>query len=260
MYLKHSTKDISVNCDICDSKHSNRKAMLLHKKLIHQKSATKCELCGEHFRQIQRHKLYFHKIGKDEDQWGKCDICGKMLFGNSALNRHKTNHFKEKVKNFSCKYELCDIKTDSLYNLNVHIATVHEQIRPFKCEKCDLTFKRKAHLQSHFNASHAIERHYKHYCDKCDFKSSCRRNFTNHTNAVHLGIRPYKCETCEKTFTQKTHYNTHIRNVHMSHKMFSCKYCDSEFSNRRDFERHHDSKRHKRKMKEIPEIPKQSKT
>ena len=35
-----------------------------------------------------------------------------------------------------------------------------------------------------------------------------------HFAAVHEGKKPFKCDLCEKTYTQKSHLNTHIRAVH----------------------------------------------
>lgn len=43
------------------------------------------------------------------------------------------------------------------------------------------------------------------------------------------GVRPYKCETCEKEFNYLTTYKRHL-NIHKGEKPFACEHCDKKFT------------------------------
>lgn len=43
------------------------------------------------------------------------------------------------------------------------------------------------------------------------------------------GVRPYKCDTCEKEFNYLTTYKRHL-NIHKGEKPFACEHCDKKFT------------------------------
>ena len=49
-----------------------------------------------------------------------------------------------------------------------------------------------------------------------------------HTRS-HEGVKPYKCDTCDKTFTQQWHLKRHIL-IHDKVKHHACDYCDKRFT------------------------------
>lgn len=53
----------------------------------------------------------------------------------------------------------------------------------------------------------------KFQCDECDYSTPIRQNLLRH-NFVHSGEKPFKCEICEKGFTQKGNLNLHRRTNH----------------------------------------------
>ena len=53
--------------------------------------------------------------------------------------------------------------------LKVHIKTVHEGLKPFKCNQCEKSFSQAGNLKSH-------------------------------VEVVHEGLKKHKCEKCEKSF------------------------------------------------------------
>ena len=68
-------------------------------------------------------------------------------------------------------------------NLNIHVASVHEENKQFKCEFCGYS---------------------------CFLKSTLKI----HVESVHEKKKPFKCEICDKTFTNKKNMVTHVANVH----------------------------------------------
>ena len=72
-------------------------------------------------------------------------------------------------------------------NLKRHIESVHEGIKPFKCNICDYETAQKGHLKKH-------------------------------KDSVHEGIKPYKCHICQFESATSSHVKRHITVVHEKKK------------------------------------------
>ena len=60
----------------------------------------------------------------------------------------------------------------------------------------------------------------------------------DHINAIHLGLRPFKCETCGQGFTQSSHVKSHYKRVHLKVKNHKCEHCDKSFNAKQELKRH----------------------
>ena len=131
----------------------------------------------------------------------RCDICEKHYSKSSNLQRHIAS-VHEGLKPFSCPS--CDYKCVSKTGLKTHIAGVHDGLKPFKCQTCDSNFASKGCLQKHISN-------------------------------VHDGEKPFKCELCEYTCAAKYTLDVHMKSTH-GNNIITCSKCDREFT-RKDFAR-----------------------
>ena len=68
-------------------------------------------------------------------------------------------------------------------SLKVHIAAVHEGLKPFECPKCDKKFGRKEHLKEHVVVVHDKIKRFK--CHICDKSYGANRELKRHVKSIH---------------------------------------------------------------------------
>ena len=57
-------------------------------------------------------------------------------------------------KNLSNVKHVMLLLQEKINNLNTHIATVHEEMKPFKCDLCNAKFTSKQSLNRHIDSVH----------------------------------------------------------------------------------------------------------
>ncbi|XP_013412639.1 zinc finger protein 880 [Lingula anatina] len=73
---------------------------------------------------------------------------------------------------------------------------------------------------------HTREEIYK--CQYCDKAFTQKSEYIQHER-IHIREKPYKCQHCDKAFTRKLHCIEHER-VHTGEKPYKCQYCDKQFT------------------------------
>ena len=82
--------------------------------------------------------------------------------------------------------------------LRKHVMSVHEKLKPYKCEICDKSFAAVGNLNSHVSLVH--EKSAQVQCTLCGKTYTNQKVLEKHIEEVHLKIRKYQCDQCPSTF------------------------------------------------------------
>ncbi|KAE9415561.1 hypothetical protein Angca_004447, partial [Angiostrongylus cantonensis] len=110
--------------------------------------------------------------------------------------------------------------------LKEHIDVVHQNLRPYKCERCGMEFGRAGGLRRHDIMVHQQKKHACPYegCNHPGYK--CTKALAAHIRSVHTLDRPFACLFCEKTFVRKNDLKVHEL-THSNRSHFFCSKCNS---------------------------------
>ena len=137
----------------------------------------------------------------------------------------KANNFHECV--------LCEnVSFRRKFSLLKHFKKHHDNMLPFKCDKCDKK------LVSLFDARKHVNMHNKdqYECQVCFKKFSSDLNLTEH-QTTHTGEKPFKCHLCPNAYRKKVSLDSHLSS-HSGVKCHICEYCGKAFANRAQVLKH----------------------
>ena len=138
-----------------------------------------------------------------------CDQCNKTFRGSYELKLHKkSRHNKTKGNSETFECELCSKHFAVELNLKKHLEMVHVQIRAYKCDQCEKTFKTAKHLARHKKGHLGLKVH----CDICDKEFTRTENLAQHKRTVHRDkskltaqqneangpVKKFTCDECGK--------------------------------------------------------------
>lgn len=164
-----------------------------------------------------------------------CNLCKKTFLRKSNLIDHLRLHANLRL--YQCEH--CDKSFVQAGNFKSHLR-IHTKERPFKCTLCPKTYNQSSalkvcipsvelYLSIHppiFNVlflcffvwieqvhirSHTNERNYK--CDECN-KAFTNSSDLNKHKRVHDPEQKIKCDHCTKTFAQKVNWRSHMIKHH----------------------------------------------
>ena len=111
--------------------------------------------------------------------------------------------------------------TDEDFESEDHIASVHEEKKPWYCFQCERGFISNSILKLHFESEHEGKNLY--MCPKCNSDFSQKVNLKRHMETVHEVKKILKCTTCSYECHQKIdmekHMKTHYKNEFVKHSM-----------------------------------------
>ena len=100
------------------------------------------------------------------------------------------------------------------------------------CWRCDETFADYKQYELHGKCHKDV-----FVCDICGVITYTIKKMKEHNSYVHCGLRPYKCEICDKAFRDRTT----LRDHHITHsdiETFLCPHCGKRFKFRQSYNRH----------------------
>ncbi|RVE44317.1 hypothetical protein evm_011041 [Chilo suppressalis] len=176
-----------------------------------------CEVCG--FKTYKKYRLFnIHMKCHEKGRAYACPICTKRFKNSNQLSKHKLIH-KKVSKCTNCQQEFSNER-----RLRLHVAAVHEKVKPFNCCHCDYTAARKQEMKRHLR-SHTGDKPYS--CDKCQYRFADHNALRRHKK-LHSNENLYKCKYCPYTAIQSTIFASHMISKHpnvSSNDLHRCPFC-----------------------------------
>lgn len=186
-----------------------------------------CDLCGKSF--TNRTNLQNHLKRHQNKRDYVCEVCGKAFVRQDGLHKH-LNCYHRNQKAFTCK--ICNTRFKG--HLRQHLR-IHQQEKPYKCDRCKASFVQKSQLTVH-QRTHTGDKPY--VCPICDATFSHSSVLKIHIR-VHTGEKPFRCFVCSDTaFGQLAHLRKHMRTIHKSDKPYCCTSCHIYFKGKKSFLQH----------------------
>ena len=84
-------------------------------------------------------------------------------------------------------------------NLTNHIKTVHQHLRPYKCDQCGKSFGEAGTRKKHIEAVHEKIR-YPCTWEGCNYQATEKARVKVHVRQVHTKEWSYECQLCEDKY------------------------------------------------------------
>jgi len=246
MLKAHNIKSPSEHvCEICYKSFTKKDHLARHESVVHMGVRQTCQYCNKEFSNVEKHIKSKHNpdlIVKEKTVFYPCDTCSKTFNKKSALNSH--NIVAHNIESPEKKY--CNICDKVFSNLSQHIEIVHNNIKNYRCQKCQKGFYDNRELRRHhikyLKTGECKKESPAGFCkytcefDNCEYKSNKKGNMEMHQSSVHLNIK-YSCPECDKQLSSRANLNSHVKNVHDKkiisgaleknpyNLKFSCKLC-----------------------------------
>ena len=159
-----------------------------------------------------------------------CKNCHNSFGTKSNLKKHgcEAHELKKPYKTTFNSLQLISNEAKSLfkdsekYSVDVwekSRSDIHEEKKPYKCQKCDFVFSSAGNLKLHISAVHEKKKSFK--CSGCDYRSSLKAHIAKHLKDRHKNKRyeiMYLCTVCDESFSSKIDLKNHVYKVHDKQK------------------------------------------
>ena len=196
----------------------------------------RCKFCQQSFVTMRGFITHVENVHIEDEKIAEpyqCPTCQQRFEQVKSLKchieaKHKVEH-KPKSRRYKCPELYCFVEFDNKKDMRRHIM-IHTGEKPYICETCDKTFRRKEELTAH-TRWHKGE--YFH-CSLCPFKNTRERFLKAHIKNVHTDtervrkpiVKNHMCEQCGQAFASNSAMLRHISQTHTKDVIYRCKECD----------------------------------
>jgi len=120
---------------------------------------------------------------------------------------------KPRPRRFVC--ERCDFGFYTNADLQKHIVSVHQKLKPYGCHVCGKRFGEKSNATKHYRSVHERQRNAQ--CGQCNATFAFKDGLARHVRLVHDGVRKFRCKVpgcTSDAFKQAAHLKKHYSAVH----------------------------------------------
>ncbi|XP_072035758.1 LOW QUALITY PROTEIN: uncharacterized protein [Amphiura filiformis] len=200
----------------------------VHGLLTTDQGVFKCPLCSRRYtkrahvtRHIKRNHMFKHAPNQHNQvsQPVHCRFCSTRFFREEELKKHEKLCEERDFEDTLYKCLFCDHHFLKPNHRNSHVSKIHMDKQVHRCDQCPDIFATKDQLMSHKESIHSTDPDRPFKCSKCN------SSFKNYANmALHRTLhssersnekmRKYKCQHCLVAFKSRFHLTRHIQGVH----------------------------------------------
>ncbi|XP_060520868.1 zinc finger protein 585A-like [Cylas formicarius] len=204
-----------------------------------------CKKCSEvfaTFRQLKIHRKTHVRVETFEKHTYAfaqdlyvCNTCSAEFQEKNEVEDHIKNHENQ----FRCAN--CHESFKTAYQLGCH-SSAHNEDGNVNCPLCSYKSAKRGALLIHINYVHLKK--FAYFCETCGKGFNDHLIYKEHNNE-HLGVKPFVCVVCDKSFTYTRYLNTHQVRTHrvpIDGQLLpnQCPYCNKHYSKPESLEKHLD--------------------
>ncbi|CAH2251293.1 jg5980 [Pararge aegeria aegeria] len=250
---KHLTEK-RFKCELCDKTFKWRSGLKTHLLIHNNVRRHVCHVCQDSFVQKSSEdsaSTFTLTIDGEGSRSYSCNICLKVYKKRNFITQHYNHvHLKLRPKLRSC--HLCNVKVPGYmrafhmeehglpapscgacgkkfaypFQVLQHQKFYHMGESNYRCEECNLKFKRRSELAKH-QFKHSSEKRFK--CELCDKTFKWKSGEDSFTLTVGGdGTKTYTCNLCESSYKKRSCFTQHYKHVHLKlrPKLRGCHLCD----------------------------------
>lgn len=190
---------------------------------IEFKKCFKKQTFKRHKKLARRHQMQLQSI----DSFN-CNVCHRVLANKHSYDNHMQRH---NGCRFVCEH--CGKGFPVLTELQVHQVAVHGTGPYLQCRQCPYKAPRKFSLTEH-ERIHTGERPYT--CEKCGL--TFRRRFVWKKHLIYHNEKTIQCSLCPRKFYLRSEMLAHCNNVHERMYVYLCNKCGATYAKAATVRRH----------------------